>query len=47
MIMLLNSLEALSHDHSLVGDEFASLEYSMVCVLLLAPSIKILLHYNY
>lgn len=30
MIMLLNSLEALSHDHSLVGDDFSSLEYSMV-----------------
>jgi hypothetical protein len=33
MIMLLNSLEALSHDHNLVGgDDFSSLEYSSVSV---------------
>ena len=30
MIILLNSLEALSHDHNLVGDDFSSMEYSMV-----------------
>lgn len=30
MIVLLNSLEALSHDHNLVGDDFSSMEYSMV-----------------
>lgn len=33
MIMLLNSLEALSHDHNLVGsDDFSSIEYSSVSV---------------
>lgn len=31
IITLLNSLEALSSDHNLVGDDFASMEYSMVC----------------
>lgn len=30
MIVLLNSLEALSHDHNLVGDDFSSMEFSMV-----------------
>jgi hypothetical protein len=33
MIVLLNSLEALSHDHNLVGDDFSSMEYSMVRVI--------------
>lgn len=30
MIVLINSLEALSQDHNLVGDDFSSMEYSMV-----------------
>ena len=30
MLMLLNSLEALSHDQGLIGDDFSSMEYSMV-----------------
>lgn len=30
MIMLLNSLEALSHDQNLVGDDFSSMDYSLV-----------------
>lgn len=30
MIVLINSLEALSHDHNLVGDDFSSMDYSMV-----------------
>lgn len=35
IIMLLNSLEALSSDHGLAGDDFASMEYSLVCYLVL------------
>lgn len=30
MMMLLNSLEALSHDQNLVGDDFSSMDFSMV-----------------
>jgi len=30
MVMLLNGLEALSHDHGLSGDDFSSMEFSMV-----------------
>lgn len=30
MIVLLNSLEALSHDQNLVGDDFSSMDYSIV-----------------
>lgn len=33
MIMLLNSLEALSQDQSLVGDDFTSMDYSIVSFL--------------
>ncbi|KAL7020546.1 hypothetical protein ACKWTF_011572 [Chironomus riparius] len=29
MLMLLNSLEALSHEQSIIGDEFSSMDYSM------------------
>lgn len=29
MLMLLNSLEALSHDQSIIGDDFSSMDYSM------------------
>lgn len=30
MLMLLNSLEALSHEQSIIGDDFSSMDYSMV-----------------
>lgn len=30
MLMLLNSLEALSQDQNLVGDDFSSMDYSIV-----------------
>lgn len=30
ILMLLNSLESLSHEQSLVGDDFSSLEFSLV-----------------
>ena len=33
MLMLLNSLEALSQDQNLVGDDFSSMDYSMVSSL--------------